>query len=484
MTASPSPPTPTYFPFNLRPVLAWTAILVLIGLTVLSMVIKAGTIARWMYPANCFLVAILLYFRYPNLYLGFTWWVWFLSPFVRRVIDLHNGWVEPNPVLLAPFLVTLLTLVSFARYLPSSYRWGGIPFLMALIGVLHGLLVGLFNFSPTVLIIPLLNWMTPILFGFHLLSNWRSYPQLRQTTQTVFLWGVTVMGAYGVVQYLTAPAWDRLWLIQQETEVFGTPEPLGIRVFSTMASPQPFACVMAAGLILLLSNRGGGRFLAAGVGYLSLLLSLARSGWLGWMVSLVLYFPSLKQRLQIQLILTLLAITILVLPLTTVEPFADVINSRISTLFNLQQDTSYNARMTGYSDALGLALTQVTGQGLAGSIISDTLGANDSGILTLLFLLGWLGTLPYMGGLVLLLLAIARKQEGGDDAFAAAARAVALGAFVQMGLNETMLSVFGMVLWGFLGISLAAQRYYWYQRQLELQQPEEVSQTPLWDYGQ
>ncbi|MDX2231924.1 MAG: O-antigen ligase family protein [Leptolyngbyaceae cyanobacterium bins.349] len=451
-----------------QPTLAWAPIWVLLGLIGLCLGIKVGGILRLAFPAGCFLTGLWLYFRYPALYLGFTWWVWFLTPCLRRMVDLQAGWLDPNPIMLAPFLTTLITLFTLMRHFPHMYRRGGLPFLLVILAVGYGLLVGVINWSFIKPSVPLLNWLVPVLFGFHLFANWRHYPLYRRVIQRLFLWGVFVMGSYGIIQYLVAPAWDRLWLMNQDTQVFGIPEPLGIRVFSTMNSTQPFACVMAAGLILLLSDRDRTKFLAAGVGYLSFLLTLARSAWLGWFVSLIFFVPSLKRRLQLRLVLTILVMTILVLPLTAVDPFATVINSRLQSLFNIGHDVSFNARSAGYSQALGMVLNEFIGQGLGGTIISEYLGANDSGILSLLFLLGWFGTLPYLTGLGLLLLSLIRPMEAGDDPFAAAARAIALGTFAQIGLNESMLGVFGMVLWGFLGMALSAQRYYYWQQRYQL----------------
>jgi len=462
-----------------KPTLAWTPILALIGLAVLCLLTKTSIILRLAYPAGCFFTALWLYFRYPTLYLGFTWWIWFITPCLRRIVDFQNGWLDPNPIMLAPFVTTLITLVALVQYFPKMYWRGGLPFLLTVVAVFYGWLVGIMNWSFIPPSVPLLNWLTPVLFSFYLFANWRLYPAYRQTMQRVFFWGVLVMGIYGVIQYLVAPPWDRLWLMNQDTQVFGIPEPLGIRVFSTMNSTQPFACIMAAGLVLLFSDRGGARFLVAGFGYLSFLLTLARSAWLGWTVSLLLFAPSLKRRLQIRLVLSLLMIAIFVLPFTAIDPFADVITTRIQSFFDISNDISFNARITGYSNALGLALTEVIGQGLGGIIISDTLGLNDSGILSLFFILGWFGTVPYLVGLFMLFIQLLGRTPGSDDPFAAAARAIAIGTFAQMGLNEAMLGVFGMVLWGFLGIALAAQQYYKHQMLTQSAQAVEVTELSV-----
>ena len=220
-----------------------------------------------------FIVGLFLYWRYPLLYLGFTWWIWFLTPLVRRFVDYRSGWVDPNIILVAPFLVTLISGISFIKYLPKSYRIGAFPFVMAIFSVCYGSMVGLIYFDKVLVIRTTLDWITPILFGFHLFVNWRNYLQYRRNIQNVFTWAVFLTGIYGILQYLIAPEWDKFWLIQTKLNTFGDPEPLGIRVWSTMHSPGPFALVMMAGLILLFSSQHFLRLFASVAGYLAFLLS-------------------------------------------------------------------------------------------------------------------------------------------------------------------------------------------------------------------
>ncbi len=444
----------------LYPAPAWIAILTLALFSALCLVVHAGGLLRYAFPAGSLVVGVFLYWRYPLLYIGFTWWIWFLAAFVRRLVDVQAGWADPNPVLLAPFFVTIVSLLTFAKELPKALKGAGLPFVFCMMGVLYGLLVGLINNPPATVVVPLLNWLAPLAFGYHLYSNWRIYPDLRQTFQRIFVWGVLVMGAYGVVQFLIAPGWDRFWLQNQDTQVFGTPNPLGIRVFSTMHSPQPFASVIVAGLVLLLASPNSLRFPASSLGYLSLLLSLARSAWLSWVVALVVFLPSLKPKLQMQLILTLLVMMIVVLPLTTIDPFASVISARVQSVFSAQNDTSYVDRSQGYSTILADAVTNVPGMGMGFVLKSSSIGSNDSGILTLLLTLGWLGLLPYLGGLLLLIASLLQSREVMNDSFMSAARAISIATFAQIGLNNVMLSAFGMVLWSFIGITIAARQYY------------------------
>ncbi len=450
--------------WGLHPTLAWTAILGFGLVSALCILAGAGGILRLAYPAGAFLVGIFLYSRYPILYLGFTWWVAFLSPLVRRLIDYQSGWVDPSPVLLAPFLVMMVSALMLIKKLPRSLRTGGLPLILAISGVGYGFLVGLIKQSPVSATVALLNWLAPILLAFHLFAHWRNYPHYRQNLERVFVWGALVTGVYGVVQYLVAPQWDRFWLVNTGLLAFGTPEPLAMRVFSTMNSPGPFATVMMAGLLLLFSSQSPIRFIAGGAGYLAFLLSMVRSAWLGWLVGVLTFIPALKPKLQMRLVVTVMVMAVCVIPLVNMEPFASAIAPRLQTFSNAQDDTSYNDRLTGYTEIFGQALAEVAGEGLGFVVQSDSIGANDSGILSVFFSLGWFGAIPYLGGIMLLFVSLFQSTVGRSDAFMSAARAISLGVFAQIGLGSATTALSGVVMWSFAGMALAAQTYYAHQR--------------------
>ncbi len=467
------------FHFGLQPTLAWSAILGFVFVLALGILAGAGSIMRLFFPVGAFAVSIFLYLRYPILYIGFTWWIWFLTPWVRRLIDYRSSFVEPSTVLLAPYLVTFVTIATFFRHLPKAHRQGGLPFVLCSLAVFYAAFIGLINskfgdnsrvlneiigaqnftYTPANVLRGLLDWLTPILFGFHLFVNWENYPKYRQNFQRIFLWGVLIMGAYGVVQYLVAPEWDRFWLtnvIKTGNTSFGLPKPLGIRVFSTMNSPGPFSSTMLAGLLLLLSGQGTLRFSAMSVGYLSFLLTLVRSAWGGWFVGLIIFISSVKSNLQLRLIITILVVGILAFPLTTIEPFSDVINSRLQTLTDVKNDASYEARTTTYNRALGAALVEPMGNGLG-------LPAVDSAIIDTLIAFGWLGCIPYVGGLILLLFKMMQCTERRFDTFMSSAFAITVSSLALLVLGNSLIAVGGLVLWGFLSMVLAGHRYYQHQ---------------------
>jgi hypothetical protein len=452
-----------------QPALAWTATISLFLITLLGCLAGAGTLMRLAFPVGSLTVAVYLYFFHPLFYINFNWWVWCFTPILRRLADYYRGaYDESSLMLTAPYLVTLVCIWSLFRQFPKVHKTGDIPFIMAAGAVFFAFLIGGINNSATAVARTFLDWMPPILFGLHISSYWRLYPELRRTTQTVFIWITLLAGSYGIYQYMVAPEWDNYWLEAVGNVSFGLPEPQKIRVWSTMNSPPPFGCVMMATTLLLFTCKGFWRVPAAGVGYLSLMLSLVRAAWAGWVVGLITLVASLKSSLQIKLLITIMAMALCVVPLTLIEPFNEVIGDRLESFTNIQDDSSYEARAETYSKNLDIALSGLLGQGLGSTWVIKPNGqpervALDSGILDMFFTLGWFGGLPYLSGMMMLLFNQFRGSEGRSDPFASAARSITLSFFAILALGPFMVGLAGMVMWGFLGLGMAARKHHAYQ---------------------
>jgi O-Antigen ligase len=455
---------------------AWIAILGLLSFTILVFIAGAGGTLRLIFPLGSFAVGLFLYKRYPILYHGFFWWLWFLTPFLGRIIDYRNGWDPSRLILLAPYLVALLTLETFLRYLPKANSLGGLPLVLAFVAVCYGFFIGLINGSPLVVIRNFLDWLIPITYSFHLLINWRDYPSYRKNFQNVFLWGTLIMGVYGIFQYIVAPEWDRYWLI--ESGMFasaGNPEPFGMRIWSTMNSQGPFANTLQAGLILLLTSQGGLRTPAAIVGSLAFLMTLVRSSWGSFCVALLLFLPSLNQKLQIRLTTAIIVLAIFIFPLTKIEPFSTNLNQRLETISNLQEDSSFQDRKRLFELGIQYALSQYIGQGIgSGGAYDEKTGkwvsANiDNGLLLLLFTLGWFGTILYLAGLIPMLLNVLKVSEVSFDSFMSGARALGISYCFQLIFGGAIAGVSGIFLWGFLAITMAGSKYHQSQRIIKSQ---------------
>lgn len=429
-------------------------------LIILLLLVGGGSLLVPIFPLSTLLLGIYLYLKVPHLYVGFVWFICFVCPLIRRIIDQQSGYVTPGRWGLTAMLVACISCITLFRNLPKINRYGGFPFLLSFIAIAYSFSIGVaLDKLDSAYVVGLLEWLGPVAFSFHLFLNWREYPINQRVIKAIFVYGVLIMGVYGIFQFCTAPAWDRFYLGNIEVASFGKPYPFQIRVFSTQSSPQGFASVMMAGLLLMFGSQSNLKFVNFGVGYLSFLLSSARSAWLGWIAGIMIFFPFIKAKYQMQFIATFLVLIALLTPLTQIEPFSETIEQRFESFSNVEDDTSLNERTEGYGEALSLAFSEILGRGLGDPGPSTSLGSADSGILPIMFSFGWFGAVPYMGGLLLLMFQLLQNTSGGQDLFASASRAIFIGMFSQIPLNNIYPDIFGMVMWGFLGIGLAANKY-------------------------
>jgi hypothetical protein len=459
------------FFFELKPTKAWRAIFGLVLAIAISLFV-GGPIAIITFPLGSLAVGWFLYRRYPLFYCSFVWWMWFVGTLIRRIIDLRCGYVTKGPWELSAGLVTAISILTLLKHIPKAHKRGGMPFIIATASCLYGYLINLINQGFTNIdesTFLLIGWLAPISFGFHLFIHWRNYPSYRQNIQRTFLWGVLFMGFYGIVQYVFAPPWDSFYLkILQATggaKSFGLPEPFGIRVFSSINAPQDFATLMGAGLVLLFCLRGSQQLMANGLGYLSFLLSLARSGWLSWLLGTLVFFNALKFNLKIRMLIGILMTILIIFPVSNVEPFSTTIGERIESLSNTDSDGSLIARKEAFNTLLGEAMVQFVGFGLQSPIVTDakiksSFVIGDNGILVILFALGWMGALPYLLSLVHSIFQIQRACLKNNDLLLHATYAIILGTMSQIFFKSLFYGSFAMILWGFIGMGMSARNYY------------------------
>lgn len=356
-------------------------------------------------------------------------WIWFLCSLIRRIVDLQAGWTNPSPVLLAPSLISFVSIIGVCQNLPNIIRDGGFPLLLCGASVTYSFFIGMASQSPTTTIINLLGWFTPILLGLHLFIHWRDYPLFQKNISKTFLWGTLVVGIYGMAQYFFAPEWDKFWMENTYRELgldsIGKPEPFKIRVFSTLNAPQALGAMLMPGLLLLFNSKSAFQLPAAISGFLSFLLSSARSAWVSWIVGLLTYASFLTLRLQFRLILSFLIAILVLTPLIMIEPFSSAITPRLESLTNVKADGSVQGRAETFNRLIDDALVSFVGKGVG----QDGGAGNDQGILILLFSLGWIGLIPYLTGIALAFLDIVQNPAMKTDTFSSSALAIALGSF-------------------------------------------------------
>lgn len=436
--------------------------LIVLSLLVLMVLLSAPTphaakLANVYYLATSTAIGFWLYISNPPLYLGFVWWVWFLTPFIRRLADYQLGAFTPPTealILLAPFTVTAISGLTLLRYGGTLLRLYAAPFLLCIVGVVYGFLVGLPKVGGFAATVGLLEWLTPLLLGFHVLALWRLFPQHRQVVRTTFVTGAFVLGVYALIQFFVLPGWDRLWMIGSRMNSIGQPEPFEVRVFSTLNAPGPLATTLIPGLLLLFESRTVFSKLTAVPGYIGFLLSLVRSAWGGWMLGMVYLVWRLKGRLRTRLLALTVIMAIAVVPVAMMSEISDATGDRVETLGAIGSDGSLAARQHMYSTATIDALMNPLGQGLGSA-------GFDSGYVTILWQLGWIGGSLYLGGLFWLVWReVVAPGAAPPDQFTAVLAATVLGYMGLLAFGTEHIEVAGCVLWSFLGLILASRRHH------------------------
>lgn len=440
---------------------AWMAILGLVIFTILGILV-GGSFLRIAFPAASFAVGVFLYRRYPVLYMGFTWWLYFLTPLVRRLVDYRSGFQAEALILSAPFLVTVITLPRFIQYFLKSYpyRQGGLPFILVLVAICYSFLIGLVNLDFSFkLIRTFAEWIGPVAFGFFIFSNWRNYPSYKENAQRTFFWGTLVMGSYGLVQFVAMPPWDSYWqqkVVEEVGYVNAIGSALGSAIWSTTNTNGTLALLLIPGVLLLFNNKSPLSIPVAVVGCLASLLTASRTAWIISLVVLLILTSSLRSRLQIRIVLIALVVVMSILPLANMQPFSGMITSRLGTLSNAQEDNSAVGRTGQFQEFFNTGLINPIGYGMS------SVNHPDSGIINLISEMGWLGSAPFLGGLILLLWQLFQNSRGNYDVFLFVARAIALPLAISPSGNFfSALPAF--ILWFFASICMAGHLYHRHQ---------------------
>jgi hypothetical protein len=431
---------------------AWVAIGAFVFMTIVG-TLGAAKFMNYVYPAAALVLLLFLYHRYPLFFHSFIWWLVFLSPLVRRLVDYKSSYTNPSPILIAPSLLGLIILPSFLKQIPSLKIRDAVPYGMAAFGVFYGFTMGYFyNVPVQKMILGTLGWISPILYGFYVFINWRRYPEYQKNLEQTMRWGILIMSIYGIFQYLNLPEWDRFWLTSSALSTSGNAATGEVRVWSTMNSGEPFSAVLAAGLIMTLGGKGFLPLSSSIAGYITFLLALIRSAWLGWVGGMFCLFIMSKPKFQGRLIFSALTLISLIAPLVASGVFGDAIGTRLSTFSDLENDNSVSVRQGAYSE-LDTALTNFLGGG-----IQDL--RMDSSIFSLLTELGWVGGIPYilgLGGLLYACWSSANKPNASNESKLMLAAAVTC--LVRIPVNGTLNGIGGMLLWGSLSFSLASSKY-------------------------
>lgn len=352
--------------------------------------------------------------------------VWAISPEVRRYVDWLQGEFHPRSLIsIAPIAATMALAIPVSRQRiivtrTLYYALGSLALAMSyagIVGYIRNELPAVFEFAGTV---------AP--FAVILYASGRPIEPRERDLWVMSIVLVAVgVAAYGVLQYVVAPPWDVMWMqaVRRDIVAIGRPEPYGIRVFSTFGAPLQCSLFLLTALVPMLVNGRWRRYVgfpgAALIAY-TLLLTITRTAWVALAAGVSFYLLITPGRRKIQaMVATFLVGTVIWFAMPYL-PGYETISSRLSSMSQLNQDSSATARASLATIAWNLISSNPLGSGMGsygvGTRLSDDPSrANtgfDNGYIGLALSYGWFGMVLFLRGLWLLVKAVREFRNDPD----------------------------------------------------------------------
>lgn len=439
---------------------------IFIAATLVLLAGVGGRLASYVYLLAAAVTGLVLLFNAPVTYISFSLWLWWLTPFVRRMLDHRHGWNPTNIVLVAPPLVALFSVVVILRHTRELRGILFAPYLLVLAALAYGYAVGVISAGTIPATYALITWLAPVLFGIHLAVSWRRYPELAGSLRRTFSIALPLLAAYGVYQFVRLPSWDAEWMRNANLRSIGSPLPFLVRIFGTLNTPGPYAAFLVAGLLMLLLGKGRLRYISAALALVALLLTRTRAAWAAFMIGLVVQYLSQPIMRLPKRTVTLVVVSLLALPVVAIPRFRNMIVPRLATLTTLREDNSFIKRVQ-FSTATANGIVDAaagSGLGTTGGAIKlrgmQGMRSLDNGFLEVFYIYGWPGGALLFLGIGGLLLQAFRFVEARRDPFANSVRATAVALISILPIGDVFTGPTGTLLWSMVGLGIAAHAYH------------------------
>jgi hypothetical protein len=383
--------------------------------------------------------------------------LWFLAPGIRRVLGELTGYVDSDPLSLAPFLATgaIAALELVRLHVPTNIRR---IVLMASIGFALGLPVGFVN-GPRSAVFAFLAYVAALSAAVIGIGERTSVQD--SVLRRVLLFGMLPIALYGLLQrVLGLPHWDQAWIDATDFSSIGIQDATNVRVFASLNSPGTMAGLLGLSLLCYLTIQRPRWYTICGAALITVALSLTyvRSSWVALPVAglaHVLVSNGRSARLVFGAGAVIVAATLALAPVN--DTAHDVLN-RFKSITNFQGDQSSNERRATFKNTFpsAAATPQSHGLGSAGEpskLSGDSnLRAPDNGYLSLIYQTGPAGFILVMAAVGIIFAAAwrgARIRAPGQEL-----RWLLFAMFVYLLVLDTagdeFYGVQGMIFW-FIG---------------------------------
>jgi O-Antigen ligase len=393
--------------------------------------------------------------------------LWFLAPGLRRLEGLATGYVESDPLSLAPVIATgaVAALELMRLRIPTRVRR---ILMLAALGFAIGLPVGLLA-NPAAAVYAFLAYLAGVAGAALGMSERTS---LRDSTlRRVLLVGLPVVALYAFLQrLLPLPPWDLAWVDATEIESIGTADNFHVRVFGTLNSPGTLAGLLGLGLLAYLTIRRPSALTIVGVGLVAVAMALtyARSGWVALVAGGVAHLVVTNGRSARAILGSAGVIVAATLVLAPVSPAAREVVDRFKTITD-SDDASTTERRASLNTTFPVAAQAPFGHGLgttgeASKLTGDeSLRGPDNGYLQLIYQIGPIGLLLVLAAAAFVLRAAwegARARAPGQE-LRQLFFALLVYLLVLLAFGDALYGVSGVIFWFIAGQVLA---YDWRRR--------------------
>ncbi|CAI6036746.1 O-antigen ligase family protein [Cohnella sp. JJ-181] len=330
--------------------------------------------------------------------------VWLIGPEIRRVIDwaVLGSFSTITLLSLSPVLATSLLLVSLLRRdrkllgrEESVLKAFLVPFAYAgAVGLLLNKLAGFYG---------LLNYVAPLFIFVYMLLR-RSDDEERSRWIRFYVTMGALLSIYAWLQFLYLPAWDKMWIEGARMVSLGVAEPMQFRAFSTLNANGSLSIFLVSAIMpAIINRRWRGPFGWVGILLMisALSITLVRASWIVLIIEIVFYIllaSGASRFRMISIVGVLVVAGFLVFPHL---PGGEDLSSRISTMGNLKEDASANARLLIVLNTIPDLLSHPLGSGFGGigrsTLLNggatefSSLSSVDNGYLGILATFGVLG---------------------------------------------------------------------------------------------
>jgi hypothetical protein len=397
--------------------------------------------------------------------------LWFVAPGLRRLFGLITGYVDNDPLSLAPFVATAaIASFEFARiHVPTPIRR---ILLVAAAGFAIGLPVGLLS-GPGSALYAFGAYLAAI--SAAILGVGEGISVRESTLRRVLLFGMLPVATYALLQrVLPLPSWDRAWVKATELTSVGAVEDEKIRVFASLNHPGALAPLLVLSLLCYLTIHRGRTPAILGAALITVALSLTfvRSAWVALMVAAlahVVVSQGRSARVVFGAAAVAVATTIALAPVS--QTAHDVLN-RFKSITNTEQDTSSHERKATIRETLPVAVRAPLGHGLgsAGEATKLTgesdLRAADNGYLALIYQVGPVGFVLVMATVAYIAAAAwdgARSRAPGQE-MRLLLFAMLVSLLVVLYAGDGFYGTVGVIFWFIAGQVLAGD----YRRRMDV----------------